>query len=71
MSRKKQLPVQPKSGFTAGFQALCYDRGWRLPDEYVTAVYEEGLLKLEARIAELTGGRSKRIDPLAKPEEPK
>ena len=70
--RKKKEPKptpQPVSKFTQGFSALCYDRGWKLPDPYVHAVYEARLCQLEAEIEVLTGGRSKgapRINPMEK-----
>lgn len=56
---RKKKPKQPKSQFTDGFHAICYHKGWVLPADYVTAVYEARLCALEAEIEVLTGGRSK------------
>ncbi len=56
---RKKKAEQPTSQFTDGFHALCFDRGWKLPDRYVTAIYEARLCALEEQIEVLTGGRSK------------
>ncbi len=60
-------PPPPPSRFTQGFAALCYDRGWVLPEPYVVQIYEEHIRNLEGQIDTLTRARlGKRIDPVEK-----